>query len=454
MNPNAQRPSLWLPLGLSGLIGIGWFALPFPWLWCPLWVLPFAIYYAMRNPYPLCLMFIIFSFFRIHEAFPVLMPLRIPQLLALGCLGVLSWHLMISNQIKLYWQRELTLFALFFSLVTLGVLMASNRGEAMAAFTGSYSKIAIMVLAISWLTREPHHFALAQRSIIIAGAVIACVAIYNKVNGIGLVEGTRVTISRDIGAMIGDPNDLALVLLFPASFAFSMLTTQGLARWERVLGLLSFLLIIQAIVATQSRGGLLGLTAVMGTVSYFKVKSKLLLFSMGGLVLMVLLAMAGISDRSSGGAGEEGIDESAMGRIYAWGAAWKMALTHPVFGVGLNNFFVNYYFYSDHWDGKNHAVHSTWFGILAETGFVGLLTFICLVSYLVRRALFNLKYVYSTPNISPAIQAAAMSLLAGLFSFMISGTFLTMGFVWPIYIITALLTALGRYIQTLGSASP
>ncbi|MDA1378986.1 O-antigen ligase family protein [Plesiomonas shigelloides subsp. oncorhynchi] len=105
----------------------------------------------------------------------------------------------------------------------------------------------------------------------------------------------------------------------------------------------------------------------------------MLLFSLAAMVLLVLFAVAGISDRSSGGAAEEGIDASAMGRLYAWEAAWGMALAHPFRGVGLNNFYYNYYFYSPHWDGLNHAVHSTWFNVLSETGFLGFAVFMLML---------------------------------------------------------------------------
>lgn len=47
---------------------------------CLLFVLPFVISQAFL----VCVGFIIFSYFRIHEAFPLLMPLKIPQLLALA----------------------------------------------------------------------------------------------------------------------------------------------------------------------------------------------------------------------------------------------------------------------------------------------------------------------------------------------------------------------------------
>ena len=78
--------------------------------------------------------------------------------------------------------------------------------------TGIYIKIMIMTFAICWLSRSPKDFVLASRLFILSGVLVACVALLNKSNGIGLVEGTRVTIGRDIGSVLGDPNDLSLVL--------------------------------------------------------------------------------------------------------------------------------------------------------------------------------------------------------------------------------------------------
>ena len=247
-------------------------------------------------------------------------------------------------------------------MVSIGVLFASNRGEAIATWTGSYSKIYLMTLATAWLVRTPADFALAVRVFVLAGCMVALVALYNKASGIGLVEETRVTIGRELGSVLGDPNDLALVLLFPAGFSLSLLLNQGNGLGGRLLGGLGFALTAAAIIATQSRGGLLGICAVCGLFAWQRVKSKTLLIMAGTLALSVLFVAAGISDRASGGAAESGVDASAMGRIYAWQAAWGMALGHPLVGVGLSNFYYNYFFYSPHWDGLNHAVHSTWFG--------------------------------------------------------------------------------------------
>ncbi|WP_191600472.1 O-antigen ligase family protein [Marinomonas algicola] len=460
LHNKSKSTSILLPIILTlFLAGIWWLA-PHPLLILPLAFLPIAAWFALNNAIWICMGFILFSFFRIHEAFPVLYSLKIPQLLALGTLAVTAWHMYLTKKITPFWNSHLTGFAIFFCLVTFGLLFASNRGEAISAWTGNFVKIALMVLIIAWLPKSKKDFAICNWSILLTGIVIAIVALNNKINGIGLVEGTRVTIGRNIGSMLGDPNDLALVLLFPTSFALALLFAPSSNKLPKFLALCGYLIIVSAIIATQSRGGLLGIMAVTGVFAWQKVKNKVLLISMGVMVAGLLLALAGISDRASGGAEEAGIDASAMGRIYAWQAAWNMAVSNPLTGVGLSNFYVNYYFYSPHWDGKNHAVHSTWLGVLAETGFVGFIAFTTmvirtLINNIMQVRLINqlTRIVEHSTSLAPAYVASAQATLAGIVGVMVSGTFLTQGFTWPIYILFALSMAvtntLSPILQTL-----
>lgn len=406
---------------------------------------PFAVRFCMHNPFLLCLGFVAFSFFRLHEVFPVLLPLRIPQLLAIPTLGVIAWHALGSKALKPFLSRELIWFGAFFVLVTIGVPFATDRPTALAYWTATYVKIGIMTLAIAWLVRKPGDFRLFMRVMVLAGLAVASVALSNKAQGIGLVEGTRVTIGRDIGSVLGDPNDLSLVLLFPLSFAVAMVVSPS-GRIDRVLGVIGGCAIIAAVIATQSRGGLLGMVGVFGVIGWRMVKNKMLLITAGVIGLMVLFAVAGISSRASGGAHEEGIDESAMGRIYAWEAAIRMATGRPLTGVGLDNFVPNYFFYSDHWDGMNHAVHSTWFGVLAETGFPGIIAFLTMIVVTGRSLLHALRLI-ENDSAPMAVRASALGLISGVAGFLASATFLTQGFTWPIYVLVALSASLSRYAK-------
>ena len=406
----------------------------------------------LDRPFEMCLLFVCFSMFRIHEAFPILMPFRIPNMLAILTISALFWGLFFMRTIKIFRTRVLTIFACFLFHTLICVMFAGDRAEAWAYWSNTFVKIGMMVFAIAWLVKDPKQFGQMNVAITLSGLLIACVTHYNKVSGIGLVEETRVTIARDLGSPLGDPNDLSLVLLFPMAFAVSLAITQGIGAWSRRLGRLAVPAIFLAIIDTQSRGGLLGILAVWGVFAFRKIKNKTVVLVAGAVLAPLLAVMAGISGRQSGGAGDAsiaengGLDESSQGRIEAWKAAWRMALVHPFNGVGMNNFLLNYWMYSDFWDGHNHAVHSTWFVVIAESGFPGIALFLTMVILTGKSALWASKAL-DRLNAPPAVRAIGQAMVAGLAGFCVSGTFLTQGFTWPIYIQIALTVALSRYAK-------
>jgi O-antigen ligase len=423
-----------------------WQFIPNPLVFIVVAIIPIGMIVVLQQPFLFVLLFVIFSFFRIHEAFPILLNLKIPLLLSASSLFALFWHVGFTRQIKLYWRKEFTLLVQFYLLVAVGVIFASNRAVAMDYFKTVYWKIMLMSFAIAWLSRSKKDFALASRLITFFGLLVGLVALYNQYHGIGLVEGSRVTISRDIDSILGDPNDLALVLMFPVAFAISLVSTPNVDKKTKLLGFIAVLVLIGAILATQSRGGLLGMMAIFAVYGYRRMQSKSLFFILCISLSSILFVVAGISDRASGGAAESGIDESAMGRIYAWQAAFGMALHNPITGVGVNNFFYNYFYYSPHWDGLNHAVHSTWFGVLAETGFLGLIVFVRCIFSLLRTAMHSLNDIEEKiESVDPDIHATAQAVFAGLIGTIVSATFLTQGFTWPIYILAAFVIAIAQY---------
>lgn len=427
-----------------GVLAIGGMAFgPHPIVGPVLALLPLAAMTALPRAFLLAVLFILFSFFRLHEVFPQLMPLKLPLLLALGTIAALGWSLAF-RKMQPFWDPLFTPFFCFFLAATMGIGFASNVGNSMGFFKDTYVKIGIMVFALAWSIRSEREISWLMRAIVMASFAVAAVTLKNKALGLELVEGTRVTIGRSIGSMLGDPNDLSLVLLFGVGFALSAATTRGLGPMTRLAGASTYILLCMAIVATQSRGGLLGLAAVTGVFVAQRVKSKLLLGSMGAIALMVLFTLAGVNDRQSGGAHEEGIDESAMGRIHAWQAAINMGIYNPLTGIGIDNFLFNYFDYSSFWDGKPHAVHSTWLGVLAETGLLGFCLFVWMMVALFFAARRLTITCRENDAVSPVLRAASNGLLGGFTGFCVSGTFLTQGFTWPIYIILAVTVAVGR----------
>jgi putative inorganic carbon (HCO3(-)) transporter len=437
---------------LVTLAGAGcWLLLPEPYIPLLVAFCVFAATSAVNRPFIICLCFIALSFFRLHEAYPVLYPLHLPLLIAVITIAAVFWHAGISRSITPFWSSELVCFSLFFVIVTVGIAFAINRQLAFDFWSDIFWKIGLMTLVFAWLPRSPMDFASAGWAFVIAGILVALVAIHNKFNGIGLVELTRVTVGKDINSLLGDPNDLALVLLFPLSFSAAF-ATHRCGKISRLLGVAGVLTILCAIVFTQSRGGLIGVLAIFALTVLLTTRSKFLLIFFGLVAAVLLYDAMGISGRISGGAGE-GLDESAADRLDAWAAAIQMALARPLTGVGVANFPDSLSAYAATYPGHDMTAHSTWFSVLGETGFPGLFAFAAMVWTALRsslRALYRAKSPYfrlENAGETEMVRAFAFALMAGLASFCAAGSFLTQGFTWPIYILVGLTAALGRFIN-------
>jgi O-antigen ligase len=130
-----------------------------------------------------------------------------------------------------------------------------------------------------------------------------------------------------------------------------------------------------------------------------------------------------------------------------------MAMSRPLTGVGLNNFADSFYGFGMLSSGHAIVSHSTWFGVLGETGVAGLAAFFAMVGFTLRDAIRSCARVNSanfrmgTLRETELVRTFAFALLAGLISFCVAGSFLTQGFTWPIYILVGLGTALTRYLR-------
>jgi putative inorganic carbon (HCO3(-)) transporter len=90
------------------------------------------------------------------------------------------------------------------------------------------------------------------------------------------------------------------------------------------------------------------------------------------------------------------------------------------------------------------VAHSTWLGVLAETGIPGLVTFVVLVVATVCTALRSRRALYLRPD-GDVMRPFASGLVAALAGFCVASSFLTHGFTWPLYTLVGLSVALSRY---------
>ena len=232
------------------------------------------------------------------------------------------------------------------------------------------------------------------------------VAIASLVSLIALWQVLGSGISFRASATLNNANYLAAYLILLAPLTFSMLIKHP----SFFLGIASFLQIF-ALLATQTRGGYLGLAIAMivFAVLYLRYirglpKTKLLLWVAGPILLLLatyyllLTTNAGQSfqqklpDFTDRFSNYQNILSDYAPRLEAWQAGWHGMLEKPMLGYGPENFFVAYdSFYSGSldntgslakegslWESWFDKAHNFIFDIGATMGFLGLFAYLAI----------------------------------------------------------------------------
>ncbi len=249
------------------------------------------------------------------------------------------------------------------------------------------------------------------------------------------------------GTMIGDNNILALAMVTTLPLLHYLWRHDDWGLWMRRLLKIIFVLGVIAVVGSYSRGGFLSLlvaAAFYWQKSRNKVKTLVAVAVCGGVVLTMMPAewyqRVDIKESSKN-------DESVQGRFLVWGAAWQMAVQHPLTGAGFKateNANVMQQFVPPKKLGDPQfilAAHSIYFQTLSNHGFVGFGLFLSMFAalwrmlYTVRRsAKNNLEWLWAY-DLAGALQAS-------LAAFMVGGAFLSVAYYDGWYILAALIAGL------------
>jgi O-antigen ligase len=203
----------------------------------------------------------------------------------------------------------------------------------------------------------------------------------SSINVYGSVEGTSVYRPN---ALTGDPNHLAIFLIVPLLILLPVyLRLERGNRWKpRLAAALALMLVV--LLATLSRSGALGLGVglLVLAIPYRRfVRTGALLVPLAGVALLLAYVLYSrwhyfsvvLRSRIQTGGGSS----SAHFAVYDF--IPQVVHSHPLLGLGLNNFSVYYEFVT----GKtNWGPHSFWVALVVETGLVGLLLFVVFLRYL------------------------------------------------------------------------
>ncbi len=156
-----------------------------------------------------------------------------------------------------------------------------------------------------------------------------------------------------------NPNDMAYSTVLVVPFGLGLLFL-GKGFLGRLGGLILLGISIYCIYLTRSRGGQVALAACLFSWAYFwlrnpKIKRIMVIFAIGGVLAVAVAQATGYRD-----------DESSMGRIEAWSEGWQLLKSHPLTGVGKQNF-IEYH---------ERDTHNSFVRAGAELGLFGLYCFV------------------------------------------------------------------------------
>lgn len=242
---------------------------------------------------------------------------------------------------------------------------------------------------------------------------------------------------------------LALVMVLPLVWYLYLSTAK---LWIRNGLLMSMFLIPFAILGTQSRGALLAIAAI-GLFLWMKSRKKLVLFVAMLLFIPILISLMPQTwhDRMHTMKDHEQ-DASAKGRIQAWTFALNLAVERPLVGGGFEAFTAeNYERFSpglvDQGTGRYHDVHSIYFEVLGEHGFVGLAIFLILGFSAWRIANKIIKLSKSSDQNKWASDLASM-IQVSFIGYAVGGAFLGLAYVDLVYHLLAILILVLRIVES------
>ncbi|MBK5930581.1 putative O-glycosylation ligase, exosortase A system-associated [Halochromatium salexigens] len=413
----------------------------------------------------------------------------VPVILMRPWIGILAWFwsgLMTPHFLTWGFMRTFPIAIVFGGATLAGLMMTKDRRGMpftremmmmwmLVAYTAMTSYFAVYpsawsfwqhlmkILLITFITPILVH---GQRRIIALLLVITfSIAFYGFKGGLFAIStgGAHMVLGAKGSYLSGNTYiGIAMIMVLPLVLVSARLFhyqwedfgSELVRRFSTKIGLILygvFWLTAIAILATYSRGALLGLLAIAPFL-FIRMKRKGLMIALAFLGITVLGVT--VPDRLMARWGtietyEE--DTSAMQRVQAWGVSWNMALERPIRGMGFRftymdyDWWITYANFEGTWE---HVLspHSIYFSLLGQHGFGGLVVFMTLVGFTfltlnrIRR-----HAVRETGQIWLSEYAWAMQM--GLIGYLVAGTFLDVAYFSLFYAFVALAIIMRRELE-------
>lgn len=334
--------------------------------------------------------------------------------------GATLLSLFTGKQKKLsVWHPETVVLLLFILWFCITTIFAANPSGALTEFD-RFLKIQLFIFLTMTLISD------REKLNGFIWVIVVSIGFFGIKGGIfTLLTGGSSRVWGPPGSFIEGNNEIALAMLMTIPL-MRYLQLQYNNNLVRIVLMIAMLLCAASILGSQSRGAFIGILAI-GVFFWWKSPNKIGATVMVGIVAVIVFAFMPDTwwDRMNTIKTFEQ-DRSAQGRINAWYTAFNTA-NHEITGGGAN-MFVPHMFARYAPDPTNvRDVHSIYFEVLGEQGWIGFILFMTLAIMAWRRCAKLAKLGKQDPKLLWARELGLM-LQVSLIAYATSGAFLGLAY--------------------------
>ena len=373
--------------------------------------------YAVQGPFYGLLFYLWYAYFR--PDYWLWDPTLIAPLNLSLVIGVAVLIMSVSAIGRFRPTRLVVLILLFLAQSVVSLMRSEHYAYSLAHWT-DFVKVMIITLLITILVTDRKRF----RSVLLVIAFSLGLEMA-KQGWAQMILNPGAT-NANTNPMLGDNNGVAvgMMMLIPIFVALAQTSAK---RWERFAHRFFIIGVFYRGISTYSRGGFLTAGAI-GLISFWRSKRKVRALVGIAVLAGIVWAVMPTAYWSRMYTLQDSADEqdaSAQGRLFFWQVATAMAKAKPLTGVGFDGFepsFTTYDSSNGTW-GDARAVHSTWFGVLAEMGFPGLVLLVAVILVALQTCRKVRRAVRGRPDLGD-LQSYGIALQTSFIAYIVGMTFL------------------------------
>ncbi|MCL4235787.1 MAG: O-antigen ligase family protein, partial [Deltaproteobacteria bacterium] len=273
-------------------------------------------------------------YLRRGDMYPESEKLRLVLLVVTLMAGAFILRVLVYRTWKLQRNVQLVFIAGLLATIGLSIIDAFYRSAALERFS-DVSRYLVMVFLVVHIVDSLKKYKIMMWSILISLTILSLWNFALWASGQKVIDNGGS--GGMVGGFLGDGNDFALALnvMLPIP-VFQFMATRH--RWTRIGCVVVIGSFVLSIIATYSRGGLLGMIAVFAFAFWFYLlRSRNWGLGIAMIVIVATLGTGGVilfapdnfKERMAGMHDYEK-DESALGRLDAWGAGLRMFADRPI----------------------------------------------------------------------------------------------------------------------------